>query len=96
MWACKSHYYSTHLHFYNFPYAFGLLFGLGVYARYLEKGEAFLPEYDQLLKATGYGDVRDVAATVGIDVASKEFWASSLAVVEKEIDQLEALYEASK
>ena len=32
--------------FYNFPYAFSLLFGLGVYRRYLEKGEAFLPEYD--------------------------------------------------
>ena len=29
MWACKTHYYSASLHFYNFPYAFGLLFGLG-------------------------------------------------------------------
>ena len=27
---------------------------------------AFLPEYDQLLRATGFGDVRDVAATVDI------------------------------
>ena len=53
MWACKTHYYSASLHFYNFPYAFGLLFGLGVYERYLEKGEAFLPEYDALLAATG-------------------------------------------
>ena len=96
MWACKSHYYSTGLHFYNFPYAFGLLFGLGVYARYLEKGEAFLPEYDQLLKATGYGDVRDVAATVGIDVADKEFWKSSLRVIERQIDALEALYQGDK
>ncbi len=92
MWACKSHYYSTGLHFYNFPYAFGLLFGLGVFARYLEKGEAFLPEYDQLLRATGFGDVRDVAATVDINVADKNFWKSSLAVIEKQIDTLEALY----
>ena len=68
MWACKTHYYSASLHFYNFPYAFGLLFGLGVYERYLEKGEAFLPEYDALLAATGLGDVKDVAARVGIDV----------------------------
>ena len=92
MWACKSHYYSTGLHFYNFPYAFGLLFGLGVYARYLEKGEAFLPEYDALLRATGFGDVRKVASSVGIDVADKAFWQQSLRVIEQEIDTLSALF----
>ena len=63
-----------------------------MFARYLEKGEAFLPEYDQLLRATGFGDVRDVAATVDINVADKNFWKSSLAVIEKQIDTLEALY----
>ena len=31
MWLCKGHYYSGSLSFYNFPYAFGLLFGLGVF-----------------------------------------------------------------
>ena len=32
MWAVKPHYYSSA--FYNFPYMFGLLFSLGLYARY--------------------------------------------------------------
>ena len=91
MWACKTHYYSASLHFYNFPYAFGLLFGLGVYERYLEKGEAFLPEYDALLAATGLGDVKDVAARVGIDVTDVNFWRKSLSVVEKMIDEMEKL-----
>lgn len=91
MWACKTHYYSAGLHFYNFPYAFGLLFGLGVYERYLEKGEAFLPEYDALLAATGLGDVKDVAARVGIDVTDVNFWRKSLSVVEKMIDEMEKL-----
>ena len=91
MWACKSHYYSTGVHFYNFPYAFGLLFGLGVYAQYLEKGDAFLPEYDALLRATGSGNVREVAASVGIDVASKAFWESSLQVLYKKISYLETV-----
>ena len=91
MWACKTHYYSANLHFYNFPYAFGLLFGLGVYERYLEKGEAFLPEYDALLAATGLGDVKDVAARVGIDVTDVNFWRKSLSVVEKMIDEMEKL-----
>ncbi|MGN0803177.1 MAG: M3 family oligoendopeptidase [Candidatus Faecivicinus sp.] len=91
MWACKSHYYSTEVHFYNFPYAFGMLFGLGVYARYQEKGDAFVPEYDQLLKATGSGSARDVAASVGIDIADKAFWASSIRTIEAKLDLLEKL-----
>ena len=91
MWACKSHYYSTEVHFYNFPYAFGMLFGLGVYARYQEKGDAFVPEYDQLLKATGSGSARDVAASVGNDIADKAFWASSIRTIEAKLDLLEKL-----
>ena len=91
MWACKSHYYSTSLHFYNFPYAFGMLFGLGVFARYQEKGDAFLPEYDRLLNATGSGNVRDVTASVGIDVTDKAFWQKSIKTLEEKVDQLEKL-----
>lgn len=91
MWACKSHYYSTSVHFYNFPYAFGMLFGLGVFARYQEKGDAFLPEYDRLLNATGSGNIREVAASVGIDVADKAFWMKSIRTLENKVDQLEKL-----
>ncbi|MBR5520081.1 MAG: M3 family oligoendopeptidase, partial [Clostridia bacterium] len=49
MWCCKSHYYSAGLSYYNFPYAFGGLFSRGLYAKYLEEGEAFLPKYRALL-----------------------------------------------
>ena len=94
MWACKSHYYRADLHFYNFPYAFGLLFGKGIFARYLERGEAFVPEYDQLLRATATGSIADVAASVGIDVHSVDFWRSSLKIVEESIDKLCALLDA--
>ena len=94
MWACKPHYYSTSIHFYNFPYAFGMLFGLGVYARYLEKGEAFLPEYDRLLAATGSGSVREVAASVGIDVADEALWMQSIRTLEEKVDAFERLASA--
>ena len=87
MWACKSHYYSSGYNFYNFPYAFGLLFGKGVFARWLEKGEAFVPEYNALLRACGSADIADVAARVGIDVRSADFWRSSLEVIRKDIDR---------
>ncbi|MBQ9951921.1 MAG: M3 family oligoendopeptidase [Clostridia bacterium] len=91
MWACKSHYYSTGIHFYNFPYAFGMLFGYGVFAQYQEKGDAFVEEYDRLLAATGSGSVRDVAASVGIDVTDKAFWMKSVKTLEAKVDLLEKL-----
>ena len=91
MWACKCHYYSTGVHFYNFPYAFGQLFAVGVYALYERKGAAFLPDYEKLLRMAGSGDVREVAASVGIDVADVDFWRSSLGVFERKLDELEAL-----
>ena len=86
MWACKSHYYIPGLGFYNFPYAFGLLFGRGVYAQYLQKGADFVPAYNRLLRSCGSGMVADVAASVGIDVRSVDFWRSSLKTIEQDID----------
>jgi len=86
MWACKSHYYSSGLNFYNFPYAFGELFGKGVFAQYLKEGDAFVPKYNQLLRSCGSGTIAEVAASVGIDVRSADFWRASLEVVKSEID----------
>ena len=40
MWVNKSHYYYADRNFYNFPYAFGLLFSKGLYAKYLQDKEA--------------------------------------------------------
>ena len=86
MWACKSHYYSSGLNFYNFPYAFGELFGKGVFAQYLKEGDAFVPKYCQLLRSCGSGTIAEVAASVGIDVRNPDFWRASLEVVKNEID----------
>ena len=91
MWACKSHYYSTATHFYNFPYAFGQLFAVGVYALYARKGADFLPDYEKLLRSAGSGSVRDVAASVGIDVTDVDFWRGSLRVFEDKLNELERL-----
>ena len=87
MWACKCHYYWSGYNFYNFPYAFGLLFGKGVFARYLEKGPAFAEDYCRLLRSCGSAPVADVAASVGIDVRDPAFWRSSLEVIRKDIDE---------
>ena len=91
MWAWKSHYYSLGLSFYNFPYAFGLLFGLGLYAIYRERGEAFVADYEDLLRSTGEGTAADLAARFGIDIRRRAFWESSLGVITQRIDRYLAL-----
>jgi oligoendopeptidase F len=91
MWAWKPHYYRADLSFYNFPYAFGLLLGLGLYAEYQERGPAFLPEYDELLRSTGEGTAADLAARFGIDIRQRSFWETSLQVIGKRIERFRAL-----
>ncbi len=87
MWLNKPHYYSAGLNFYNFQYAFGLLFSKGLYAEYLKRGEEFVKEYDELLNATGKNNIRDVALRMGIDVHDPEFFRSSLRLIEKDIEK---------
>ncbi len=86
MWVCKGHYYSSGLSFYNFPYAFGGLFARGLYAQYQEEGEAFIPKYKELLKATTVMNVEDVAKIANIDITDKEFWKKGLESFAKQID----------
>ncbi len=81
MWACKSHYYSTGRHFYNFPYAFGGLFGRGLYARYKAEGESFVPVYCDLLSRFGSDTIENVTASVGIDVTTPDFWRAAVKTV---------------
>lgn len=86
MWCCKSHYYSAGLSYYNFPYAFGGLFSRGLYAKYLEEGDAFLPKYRELLRATTVDTVENVAAIAGIDLTRPEFWRESLKTITDQIE----------
>src|SRR6056297_3587167 len=72
MWLNKPHYYSAGNNYYNFPYAFGLLFGLGVYALSQQKDGQFMEDYNELLRATGKKKIESVAEMVDIDVTSKE------------------------
>ncbi|HEX7737917.1 MAG TPA: M3 family oligoendopeptidase [Ktedonobacteraceae bacterium] len=91
MWAMKPHYYNAHFSFYNYPYMFGLLFGLGLYARYQQDPEAFKTGYDDLLSSTGLGAAATLAARFGIDTRSVAFWRSSLDIVRQDIDRFEEL-----
>lgn len=86
MWACKGHYYSEGLSFYNFPYAFGNLFAVGLYSLFLKEGEAFVTKYKAMLAATPCCTVEEAGAMLGLDLTSKEFWQESLAQIAKKVE----------
>lgn len=91
MWTCKPHYYYADYNFYNYPYAFGLLFAKGLYAEYLKRGEVFVEQYDQLLSVTGKMNIADVAKIMDVDVRSTDFWRGSLRVIESDIEKFISL-----
>lgn len=91
MWTWKPHYYRAEQSFYNFPYAFGLLFGTGLYALYQERGAAFVPDYVNLLASTGEGRAAELAARFGIDLRGRKFWDASLTVIAERIEHYCAL-----
>lgn len=87
MWICKPHYYDASSNFYNFPYAFGLLFSKGLYAEYLKRGDSFIKEYDTLLSATGKNNLVQVAKMMNVDIHSIDFWRSSLNLIAEDIEK---------
>lgn len=89
MWAAKPHYYGRS--FYNFPYMFGLLFGLGLYAQYRKDPDGFRSRYDDLLSSTGLADAATLASGFGIDIRSSAFWEASLQQVEADVERFEKL-----
>ncbi|HHO55711.1 MAG TPA: oligoendopeptidase F, partial [Trueperaceae bacterium] len=82
MWANKGHYYSISRSYYNFPYTFGYLFGLGLYAAYKQNPNGFPEKYNKLLASTGLADAKTLAKDFDIDIEDKKFWQSSLKIAE--------------
>jgi pepF/M3 family oligoendopeptidase len=91
MWTWKPHYYYAGLSFYNFPYAFGLLFATGLYAIYQQRGPEFVPDYMNLLASTGEAPAAELADRFGIDIRTKKFWQDSIQTFEAQIARYEAI-----
>ena len=89
MWAAKGHYYGSS--FYNYPYMFGLLFALGLYAQYTQDPDTFRARYDDLLSRTGMATAADLAADFGIDIRDEAFWTASLDTIREDIARFEKL-----
>jgi len=85
MWAWKVHYYIPNFSFYNYPYAFGLLFGTGLYAAYKEQGNKFVKDYEALLASTGEATPAELASRFGFDIRRPDFWRSSIRIIEEKV-----------
>jgi pepF/M3 family oligoendopeptidase len=89
MWVVKPHYYGSH--FYNWPYTYGLLFGLGLFAQYQDDPDRFRLHYDDVLSRVGMATAEELAAVFGFDVTDVAFWTASLDVIRDRIAQYEDL-----
>lgn len=89
MWIVKPHYYSSH--FYNWPYTYGLLFGLGLFAHYRDDPAAFRTRYADVLSRAGMDTAEELGAAFGLDVTDPSFWTASVDIVRSRIDEYEAL-----
>jgi oligoendopeptidase F len=89
MWAVKGHYYGAS--YYNWPYTYGLLFGLGLFAQYRTDPERFQQSYDDVLSRAGMNTAEELGAVFGFDVTGEAFWTASLDVLRSHVDQYTAL-----
>lgn len=76
---------------YVYAYAFGFLFSLAIYQRYLEVGEELIDPYLDLLAAGGSDSPEELAKQVGLDVADPDFWAGGLEAMDSLLKEAEAL-----
>lgn len=87
-WVWTPHYYITHSPFYNFPYTFGYLFALGIFAKAKEKGKEFEKDYLNLLRDSGSMTVEDlVMKHLGEDITSKDFWEKGMEICIKDAEE---------
>ena len=89
-WASKLHFYITGISFYNFPYTFGYLFSLGLFALAKQEGPSFLPRYEELLRLTGSDTAERVAARcLGVDLEAPDFWNASIDLIKQDLGRFE-------
>jgi len=69
--------------FYDYAYAFGQLFVLALYQKYLKEGKEFVPKYKYLLSAGGSKSPIEATREIGNDITMRKFWQNSLITSKK-------------
>jgi oligoendopeptidase F len=76
---------------YVYAYAYGYLFSLAIYRRYVQEGEAMVEPYLDLLRAGGSRSPEELAQLVGLDLTDPAIWASGIDALAEELDEAERL-----
>lgn len=93
-WASKLHFFIDDIPFYNFPYTFGYLFSMGIYAYANKQGKAFEDEYIALLQDTASMSSEELAKKhLGVDLTQPDFWQAAIDQVIKDVDEFITLTE---
>ncbi|WP_182104156.1 M3 family oligoendopeptidase [Niallia taxi] len=91
-WGSKLHFYITGVPFYNFPYTFGYLFSLGIYAKAIQEGKGYEEKYIALLKDTASMTVEELAKKhLDVDLTDDAFWESAIRVCIEDVEEFLAL-----
>lgn len=93
-WAAKLHFFIDDVPFYNFPYTFGYLFSMGIYAFANQKGASFEEEYIALLQDTAAMTTEELAQKhLGVDLTKPDFWQAGIDMVLQDINSFMELTE---
>ena len=93
-WCSKLHFFIDSPPFYNFPYTFGYLFSLGIYAEYLKHPEGFEEKYIALLRDTAVMNVEDLAMKhLGADLTDESFWKAGIDIMKQDVEAFMRLAE---
>jgi oligoendopeptidase F len=88
-WSYIPHFLSTPG--YVYAYAFGELLVLALFNLYQERGQAFVPQFIEVL-ATGDADWPDnILAKIGVDLSDLNFWNQGLAAIRSLVEREEKL-----
>ncbi|MEC2325274.1 M3 family oligoendopeptidase [Lederbergia lenta] len=86
-WGSKLHFFITGVPFYNFPYTFGYLFSLGIYAQAVKEGKGYEKKYMAMLEDTGSMTVEDLAQKhLGVDLTKRDFWEAGVKLCIKDVE----------
>ena len=88
-WTYIPHF--VHSPFYVYAYAFGDCLVNSLYAVYEGAAAGFQDKYFAMLKAGGTKHHKELLAPFGLDATDPGFWQRGLGVIERLIDDLEAL-----
>ncbi|HWN22763.1 MAG TPA: M3 family oligoendopeptidase [Gaiellaceae bacterium] len=76
---------------YVYAYAFGYLFSLAIYRRYVEEGDSLVEPYLDLLRAGGSAPPAELASRLGFDLGDPGFWSAGLDAIGALVDEAESL-----